>query len=43
MLKVGANAPDFTITLASGEEFTLSEHRGANVVIFFFPLAYTPG
>ena len=35
--------PDFTITLGSGEPFTLSEHRGNNVVIFFYPRAFTHG
>ena len=43
MLKVGAQAPDFTVTLGSGERFTLSEHRGRNVVLFFYPRAFTPG
>ena len=43
MLEVGAQAPDFTITLGSGERFTLSEHRGKNVVVFFYPRAFTHG
>ena len=43
MLKVGAKAPDFTVALGSGERFTLSEHRGRNVVIFFYPRAFTHG
>ena len=43
MLKVGSQAPDFTITLGSGDTFTLSEHRGHNVVLFFYPMAFTPG
>ncbi|MXY46154.1 MAG: redoxin domain-containing protein [Chloroflexi bacterium] len=43
MLKVGTIAPDFTLTLDSGNTFTLSEHRGRNVVIFFFPRASTRG
>lgn len=43
MLKVGQQAPDFTITLGSGEQFTLSEHRGKNVVMFFYPRAFTHG
>ena len=37
MLKVGDEAPDFTVTLDSGEAFTLSEQRGRSVVLFFFP------
>ena len=43
MLEVGAQAPDFTVTLGSGEPFTLSEHRGKNVVLFFYPRAFTHG
>ena len=43
MLKVGAQAPDFTVTLGSGERFTLSKHQGRNVVIFFYVRAFTPG
>ena len=43
MLKVGAQAPDFTVDLGSGERFTLSEHRGRNVVLFFYPRAFTHG
>ena len=43
MLKIGAIAPDFTLTLDSGDTFTLSEHLGRNVVLFFFPRAGTRG
>jgi peroxiredoxin len=40
-LAVGDPAPDFTLTAHTGEQFTLSEHRGGNVVIAFFPFAFT--
>ncbi|MXY21267.1 MAG: redoxin domain-containing protein [Dehalococcoidia bacterium] len=43
MLKIGSHAPDFTITLGSGERFTLSDNRGSNVVLFFFIRAFTHG
>ncbi len=43
MLNVGSQAPDFTVTLGSGDTFTLSEHRGRNVVLFFYPMAFSPG
>ena len=43
MLEVGSHAPDFTVTLGSGERFTLSEQRGRNVVLFFYPRAFTHG
>jgi peroxiredoxin len=40
-LKVGDPAPDFTLGSHTGEEFTLSEKRGRNVVIAFYPFAFT--
>ena len=43
MLEVGTQAPDFTITLGTGDTFTLSDYRGRNVVLFFYPMAFTPG
>ncbi len=44
MPQVGEKAPDFTLPLCDGErvgQFTLSEHRGKNLVLAFFPLAFT--
>ena len=43
MLKVGAQAPDFTAVLGSGGRFMLSEHRGQNIVLYFYPRAFSPG
>jgi len=43
MLATGSAAPDFTIPLLAGGEFTLSDLRGTRVVLFFFPGALTPG
>jgi peroxiredoxin len=40
-LKVGDPAPDFTLTSHAGEQFTLSDKRGTNVVLAFYPLAFT--
>ena len=34
-------APDFTLPSTSGESITLSKLRGKNVLIAFFPLAFT--
>ncbi len=42
-LNVGDPAPDFSLPTADGGTFTLSEHRGRGVVVFFFPAAMTPG
>jgi peroxiredoxin len=41
-LKAGQFAPDFTLTAHDGREISLSEFRGKNVVLAFFPLAWTP-
>lgn len=43
MIEIGQQAPDFTLKSHMGTEVTLSELRGhRNVVIAFFPLAWTP-
>jgi peroxiredoxin len=41
-LKVGQKAPDFTLPSHLGKEMTLSDLRGKNVLLVFFPLAWTP-
>jgi peroxiredoxin len=41
-LPVGTPAPDFTLCDAEGKEVTLSEHRGHNVVLVFYPLDWSP-
>jgi peroxiredoxin len=38
---VGAPAPDFTLPSTSGSDVTLSALRGKNVLLAFFPLAFT--
>lgn len=38
---VGAPAPDFTLASTGGEQVTLSSLRGHNVLLAFFPLAFT--
>ena len=39
--KPGTPAPDFTLASTSGEKVTLSGLRGKNVLLAFFPLAFT--
>lgn len=40
-LKTGETAPDFTLRDTEKKKVTLSEQRGKNVVLLFFPLAFT--
>lgn len=43
-LKVGDEAPDFTLPEANGEPVKLSDFRGKKVVVLaFFPAAFTGG
>lgn len=41
-LKVGDPAPDFTLKGTNKTEFKLSDARGKNVVLNFFPAAFSP-
>ncbi|HBY08719.1 MAG TPA: hypothetical protein DEH22_13400 [Chloroflexi bacterium] len=41
-LQIGQLAPDFTLNSHLNREVTLSDYRGTNVVLVFFPLAWTP-
>ena len=40
--KVGEEAPDFTLMSHLDKEVKLSEFKGKNVVMAFYPLAFTP-
>ena len=43
MVAAGSPAPDFTLTSDSGAQVTLSDLRGKNVVLYFYPKDDTPG
>jgi thioredoxin-dependent peroxiredoxin len=41
-LEIGQLAPDFSLPSHLGKDVRLSDLRGRNVVIAFFPKAWTP-
>ena len=41
-LKVGDQAPDIALPAHNGETWKLSDARGQNVVLAFYPFAFTP-
>jgi peroxiredoxin (alkyl hydroperoxide reductase subunit C) len=41
-VQVGQVAPDFRLKSHLGTQVSLSDYRGQNVVLVFFPLAWTP-
>ena len=43
MLKEGDSAPDFTVNDQDGNQVSLSEFSGKNVILYFYPKDNTPG
>ena len=43
MLQAGDTAPDFTVRDGEGNQVKLSDFRGQNVVLYFYPKDDTPG
>ena len=43
LLQVGEKAPSFSLMNYNGEEVSLSDFKGKNVILWFFPKASTPG
>jgi len=43
MLKLGDQAPDFSLPTGSGDTFHLADQRGQAVVLYFYPKDDTPG
>jgi peroxiredoxin len=41
-IDTGIEAPDFTLKTQDEKEWTLSEHRGKNVVLLWYPLDWSP-
>jgi len=42
-MDVKEKAPEFTLLDENGENVSLKDYRGKNVVVYFFPKANTPG
>jgi peroxiredoxin Q/BCP len=43
LLSIGDKAPDFTLPTDNFEDFALSNYKGKNVVLYFYPKDNTPG
>lgn len=41
-LNIGQKAPDFTLPSHLDKKVSLSDYQGQNVILAFFPLAWTP-
>jgi len=41
-ISVGDNAPDFTLKNQDDQDWKLSDHRGKNVVLLWYPLDWSP-
>jgi peroxiredoxin Q/BCP len=42
-LHPGDQAPDFTLRDGTGVQQSLADYRGQNLVVYFYPAAFTPG
>ena len=42
-MEVNDKAPEFSLANEEGKTIALKDHRGKNVVLFFYPKANTPG
>tara|TARA_Y100001970_G_C14251251_1_gene872068 strand:+ start:58 stop:192 length:135 start_codon:yes stop_codon:yes gene_type:complete len=43
LLKVGDKAPAFSLPNSNGELVSLSDFKGKQIILWFFPKANTPG
>ena len=42
-IEEGKKAPDFTLTDQDGRQVSLSDFKGKDVIVWFYPKADTPG
>ena len=43
VLAIGDIAPSFTLSDQDGKAHNLSDYKGKKIVVYFFPMADTPG
>ena len=43
MLHVGDKAPDFNVKADDGSTVKLTDYKGKNLILYFYPKANTPG
>jgi len=43
VLSVGDHAPSFTLSDQDGKTHSLIDYKGKRIIIYFFPMAETPG
>ena len=43
VLAIGDIAPSFTLSDQDGKTHNLSDYKGKKIVVYFFPMADTPG
>jgi thioredoxin-dependent peroxiredoxin len=43
LLKAGDKAPNFSVSADEGQTISLSDYKGKNLVLYFYPKANTPG
>ncbi len=43
MLEAGSKAPDFAVQDHTGKTVRLSDYKGKSVLLWFYPVADTPG
>src|SRR5699024_12284381 len=42
-IEIGQKAPDFTLENQDGEQRSLTDFKGKNIVLYFYPKDMTPG
>ncbi len=42
-MEINDKAPEFTLANEEGQNVSLQDYRGRNLVLFFYPKADTPG